>query len=139
MRTRIFVGLILFACLDVGTLFVLARYIGEGGSLFLVALSTLFGLLACARWSRRVAEHHAELQVKYGNEMPRDLLLIQSTEGLLSLVAVLCFLYPGLLSDGFGFLLALPRVQAGSTQLVSDLLKAQAKKEGKTVLDLFRA
>ena len=137
MRTQLFLGLILFACLDVGSLFVVARYFGVSGALFVVALSTLLGLLACARWMRRLAEHHAKLHEQYGEELPKDLVMIQGTEGLLTLLAVLCFLYPGLLSDALGFLLALPRIQEGSTQMVVEMLKTQAQKEGKTVAELF--
>jgi len=138
MTAQVLLALVSFAVLDVGTLFLLAHHWGTAAALFVVALTTIAGLLACARWIRRIAEHHHELQREHGENIPSDLVLIRGSEGLLSLVALLCFLYPGLLSDVLGFLLAFPRVQAGSTRAVVEMIKAQAEREGKSVEDLFR-
>ncbi len=138
MSVRIFIFLILFAVLDVGTLFILAKYFGVTGALFVVAVSTLLGLITCARWIRRLAEHHDALKKEHGENIPQDLILIRGGECLLSCLAVVCFLYPGLLSDAIGFLLAFPRVQDGSMELIVQMLRSQAEREGKTVGELFR-
>ena len=136
MNTKLFIFIVLFCVADVATLLGLARYIGIPATLFVVLCSTVVGLLACARWTHRLSEHHEQLTAE-AKGLPADVALIHGSEGLLAILAVLLFLYPGLLSDAFGFLLALPRVSEGSTNAVVRYLKELAAKEGKSVHQLF--
>lgn len=136
MNQRLFLIIVSFCVLDTASLFLVARYLGVFGTLFLVLVSTTLGLLACARWIRRLSERHTELRAEHG-DLPPDVVLIHGSEGLLSLLALVCFLFPGLLSDVVGFVLALPRIQADAPGAIEEYLRKLAASEGKSIHQLF--
>ncbi len=132
-RWLLFLAAVALPVLDVGTLFLLSQWIGVGLTLGLVALSTALGLLSCRRWIVRLSRENEVLKKESGATVPPEVIFVQGGEALLSFVAMLCFLFPGLLSDLIGFFLALPRIQRGFTDKVVAKVRDEAAARGQTV------
>ena len=106
----------LFPVLDVGTLFLLARWIEVFPTLLIVFLSTILGLLSCREWLKGLTRQQKELRAEYGEKIPEDVLLIRGSEYALSLLAMSLFVFPGLLSDLVGYILLVPAVRKKVTE-----------------------
>ena len=70
--------------------------------------------------------------------MPEGLVVINGSEAALALLAMLLFLYPGLLSDVVGYALALPRLNEKFRKQIVQGILARAKEQGKSVVEMTR-
>ena len=136
MKLRSFVKLILIAAFpvaDVASVMLLGRFIGILPTLVLVLVSTVVGLVASGRYLRKLGQRSVELKAKHGGDVPRELQVVDAPEGFITLLLMLMFIFPGLLSDFAAFILLLPKFQQGSYDLLVRTMRKEAERQGKSL------
>ncbi len=112
---------------EVGVFVVVSRAIGLWMTLAIVGVSATCGVCILIRSALRIEREGDELKERYGKmeDAPTSQMLVVGTEWMYSIIAVLCLLSPGFLSDLFGLLLSLPGVKKSIGK--ASLLKAQVE------------
>jgi len=98
---------ILFPVGEVATVILVYRVLGLWATLSLVVLSSSVGLILWGRHSKKLNERVLENEKAYGKdvkEYPANVAMIHMRDAFGAMVAFLCFLSPGFLSDFIGYL-----------------------------------
>ena len=129
--------LVLFPVLDVATILAIAHFFGIVIALGIVAVSTTLGLLACRVRLRKLAADAEAWRKRYGEKVPDDYMVFQGSQLFVTFLAIFFFLFPGLLSDLFAFLLTIPALRKGAGDRLFVALREKARQEGKTMSELL--
>ena len=130
--------MVAFPVLDVATVLALAQWIGIPLTLLLLLVSTALGLFACGKKLSRMAKRAKELKQEYGAQLPPDVVVVQGGEIFVAFFAMLCFLFPGFLSDAVGFLLSIPYFERAISDQLLKAMKQNAALQGKTLEEYFQ-
>ena len=87
----------------------------------------------CGRYLRKFKQRSDHFKEKYNGDIPREIQLVNVNDGLVTLILMFMFIFPGLLSDIVAFLFLIPRFQQGFFKWYKKKLKAAAAAQGKTL------
>jgi len=92
---------------EVATVLLVHRFIGLWLTLLLVVISSSIGLFLWVRHSKKLNEIVLENEKLYGKDVkdyPANVAMIHMRDAFGAMVALICFLSPGFLSDIIGYL-----------------------------------
>jgi UPF0716 family protein affecting phage T7 exclusion len=107
-----------FAVADVGTLLILANYIGVSLTLAVVAISTFSGLVSCTRVFKHFEKEQKTLTEERGTNRSQQEKHYMAAEITLLFISMFLFIFPGLLSDFLAYILLIPVFRGKVRELV---------------------
>ncbi|OVE80034.1 hypothetical protein BVY02_01545 [bacterium J17] len=122
-----------FPVADVGTLLLIAQYIGITLTLLITLFSCVTGFYMCLRHLRSFAERNEKLEEKYLGDVPTGIKLVSAHDALMTFILMFLFLFPGLLSDVVAYFLLVPRFKEDFFGWFVLSMEREAQKQGKSL------